>query len=125
MLFRSIYVGSGTSQRADTSTLYGYSSGSQRISQLRFVPATGFTGSVEIPYVACNSSGTPIASGKLCLGVVEEMGDFSDISSSTWCYKYVLELSDADVIDGYSDGTFLPNASITRGQMAKILYNLL
>ena len=29
------------------------------------------------------------------------------------------------VISGYSDGTFLPNASITRGQMAKILYNLL
>ena len=109
----TIYVGSGTSQRADTSTLYGYSSGSQRISQLRFVPATGFTGSVEIPYVACNSSGTPIASGKLCLGVVEEMEDFSDISSSTWCYKYVLELSDADVIDGYSDGTFKPDNQVT------------
>ena len=95
--------------RADTSTLYGYSSGSQRISQLRFVPASGFTGSVEIPYVACNSSGTPFASGKLCLGVVREMEDFSDISSSTWCYKYVLELSDAGVIDGYSDGTFKPD----------------
>ena len=116
-----IYVGSGTSQRADTSTLYGYSSGSQRISQLRFVPATGFTGSVEIPYVACNSSGTPIASGKLCLGVVEEMGDFSDISSSTWCYKYVLELSDADVIDGYSDGTFKPDNQVTYGAALKLI----
>ena len=117
----TIYVGSGTSQRADTATLYGYSSGSQRISQLRFVPATGFTGSVEIPYVACNSSGTPIASGKLCLGVVEEMGDFSDISSSTWCYKYVLELSDADVIDGYSDGTFKPNNQVTYGAALKLI----
>ena len=117
----TIYVGSGTSQRADTSTLYGYSSGSQRISQLRFVPATGFTGSVEIPYVACNSSGTPIASGKLCLGVVEEMEDFSDISSSTWCYKYVLELSDADVIDGYSDGTFKPDNQVTYGAALKLI----
>ncbi len=117
----TIYVGSGTSQRADTSTLYGYSSGSQRISQLRFVPATGFTGSVEIPYVACNSSGMPIASGKLCLGVVEEMGDFSDISSSTWCYKYVLELSDADVIDGYSDGTFKPDNQVTYGAALKLI----
>ena len=117
----TIYVGSGTSQRADTSTLYGYSSGSQRISQLRFVPATGFTGSVEIPYVACNSSGTPIASGKLCLGVVEEMGDFSDISSSTWCYKYVLELSDANVIDGYSDGTFKPDNQVTYGAALKLI----
>ena len=117
----TIYVGSGTSQRADTSTLYGYSSGSQRISQLRFVPATGFTGSVEIPYVACNSSGTPIASGKLCLGVVEEMEDFSDISSSTWCYKYVLELNDADVIDGYSDGTFKPDNQVTYGAALKLI----
>ena len=117
----TIYVGSGTSQRADTSTLYGYSSGSQRISQLRFVPATGFTGSVEIPYVACNSSGMPIASGKLCLGVVEEMEDFSDISSSTWCYKYVLELSDADVIDGYSDGTFKPDNQVTYGAALKLI----
>ena len=117
----TIYVGSGTSQRADTSTVYGYSSGSQRISQLRFVPATGFTGSVEIPYVACNSSGTPIASGKLCLGVVEEMEDFSDISSSTWCYKYVLELSDADVIDGYSDGTFKPDNQVTYGAALKLI----
>lgn len=117
----TIYVGSGTSQRADTSTLYGYSSGSQRISQLRFVPATGFTGSVEIPYVACSSSGTPIASGKLCLGVVEEMEDFSDISSSTWCYKYVLELSDADVIDGYSDGTFKPDNQVTYGAALKLI----
>ena len=117
----TIYVGSGTSQRADTSTLYGYSSGSQRISQLRFVPATGFTGSVEIPYVACNSSGTPIAGGKLCLGVVEEMEDFSDISSSTWCYKYVLELSDAGVISGYSDGTFRPSDTVTYGAALKLI----
>ena len=117
----TIYVGSGTSKRADTSTLYGYSSGNERISQLRFVPATGFTGSVEIPYVACNSSGTPIASGKLCLGVVEEMEDFSDINSSTWCYKYVLELSDADVIDGYSDGTFKPDNQVTYGAALKLI----
>ena len=29
------------------------------------------------------------------------------------------------VISGYEDGAFRPNQSITRGQMAKILYNLL
>ena len=117
----TIYVGSGTSQRADTSTLYGYSSGSQRISQLRFVPASGFTGSVEIPYVACNSSGVPFASGKLCLGVVREMEDYSDIDSSTWCYKYVLELSDAGVISGYSDGTFRPSDTVTYGAALKLI----
>ena len=117
----TIYVGSGTSTRANTSTVYGYSSGSQRISQLRFVPASGFTGSVEIPYVACNSSGVPFASGKLCLGVVREMEDYSDIDSSTWCYKYVLELSDAGVISGYSDGTFRPSDTVTYGAALKLI----
>ena len=117
----TIYVGSGTATRANTSTVYGYSSGNQRISQLRFVPASGFTGSVEIPYVACNSSGVPFASGKLCLGVVREMEDYSDIDSSTWCYKYVLELSDAGVISGYSDGTFRPNDTVTYGAALKLI----
>ena len=117
----TIYVGSGTATRANTSTVYGYSSGSQRISQLRFVPASGYTGSVEIPYVACNSSGVPFASGKLCLGVVREMEDYSDIDSSTWCYKYVLELSDAGVISGYSDGTFRPSDTVTYGAALKLI----
>ena len=29
------------------------------------------------------------------------------------------------IIGGYTDGTFKPNNNITRGQMAKILYNLM
>ena len=29
------------------------------------------------------------------------------------------------VISGYSDGSFKPHSNITRGQMAKILYNLM
>ena len=29
------------------------------------------------------------------------------------------------VISGYADGTFQAGANITRGQMAKILYNLM
>lgn len=117
----TIYVGSGTSVRANTSTVYGYSSGNQRISQLRFVPASGYTGSVEIPYMAYNSNGAPFASGKLCLGVVRAMENYSDIDSSTWCYKYVLELSDAGVISGYSDGTFRPSDTVTYGAALKLI----
>lgn len=116
----TLYVGSGTSVRADTETLYTYSGGSQQMSQLRFVPASGYTGSVEIPYVAY-SGDNAIASGKLCLGIVREMEDFSDIDSSTWCYKYVLELSDAGVIDGYEDGRFRPDNQVTYGAALKLI----
>ena len=117
----TVYVGSGTSVKANTSTLYGYSSGSQLISQLRFVPATGYTGSVEIPYAACNTSGTPIAYGKFCLGIVNAKKEFSDVTSSTWCYKYVTELSDASIISGYADGSFKPNNTVTYGAALKLI----
>lgn len=115
-----VYVGTG-STRANTTTRYGYSSGSQRISQLRFVPASGFTGSVELPYVAYNSSNKAIASGKFCLGVVNRIASYSDMNASTWCYKYVVELSDANVISGYKNGTFRPNNTVTYGEALKLI----
>lgn len=107
---------------ADTSTKYSYSSsGSRPMSQLKFTPASNYTGSVEIPYLAYDKNGTAIAAGKFCLGVVSTRKTFSDISSSTWCYKYVTELSSAGVIDGYSNGTFKEKNAITYGAALKLI----
>lgn len=118
----TIYVGSGTTRKADTKTLYSYSnSDTWQISQLRFVPASGYTGSVEIPYVACNSTGTPVAAGKFCLGVVPSVKKFSDVTSTTWCYKYITELASAGVIDGYADGTYKFNSTVTYGAALKLI----
>jgi hypothetical protein len=114
----TIYVGSGTTTPANTTTQYTYAS---TLSQLRFVPATNYTGNVEIPYVALNSSGTAIASGIFSMGVVTARKTFSDINSSTWCYKYVTELSDASVISGYADGSFKPNSTVTYGAALKLI----
>ena len=113
--------GGYVSYKADTSTRYGYNSGTQLISQLKFVPTSGYTGPVEIPYVAYNSAGDAIASGIFSLGVVNTVRRFTDVTSSTWCYKYVTELSDAGVIDGYSDASFRPNNSITYGAALKLI----
>ena len=117
----TVYVGTGTATRATTDALYGYSTGTQRMSQLRFVPASTFTGSVEIPYVAYNSSGTAFAVGLFSLGVLNNPRTFKDVSSSTWCYKYVVELSDANVIDGYADGSFKPDSTVTYGAALKLI----
>ena len=38
---------------------------------------------------------------------------------------YIQTMAAQQVINGYDDGTFRPQANITRGQMAKILYNLM
>ena len=116
----TVYVGSG-STRATTNTLYTYGSGTQQISQLRFVPTSTFTGSVQIPYVAYNSSGTAFATGLFSLGVLNNAKSFRDVSSSTWCYKYVVELSDANVIDGYADGSFKPDNTVTYGAALKLI----
>ena len=38
---------------------------------------------------------------------------------------YIRTMVAQGVINGYSDGSFMPHSNITRGQMAKILYNLM
>lgn len=48
---------------------------------------------------------------------------FKDVPTSHSFYKHIAYLNDAGVIDGFSDGTFRPNAPLTRGQLAVILYN--
>ena len=54
-----------------------------------------------------------------------EEGDwFSDISGH-WAEKAIIKAVNNGWIKGYDDGTFRPNNPITRGQMAKILYNLM
>ena len=37
---------------------------------------------------------------------------------------YIQTMAAQGILGGYGDGSFKPNSSITRGQMAKILYNL-
>ena len=116
----TVRLSNGT--KADTSTLYAYSgSGSNTISNLQFVPASGFTGSVEIPYVAYNTSGNAIAMGSFSLGVMRSIPKFSDVSPSAWYYQYVVEMCDAGVINGFSNGTFQPNSNVTYGQALKLI----
>ena len=108
--------------KADTKTLYTYStSGNYAISSLQFVPATGFTGNVEIPYVAYNASGNAVGSGIFSLGVVNSVPKFKDVTSATWCYKYVAEMCDAGVINGYGDNTYRPNSALTYGAALKLI----
>ena len=113
-----LYCGS---TRADLTTNYSYTSSSDSMTQLRFVPNGAYTGSVSIPYVALGSSGTAIAAGTVSLGIVNSVKKFTDISTSTWCYKYITELSDANIISGYSNGSFQEKNTITYGAALKLI----
>ena len=113
-----LYVGS---YAADTTSAYSYGSDTDSMSQLRFIPNSGFTGSVSIPYVALRSSGTALGAGVVSIGVVDSVKKFTDNSTSTWCYKYVTELASANVISGYSNGTFQEKNTITYGAALKLI----
>jgi hypothetical protein len=46
---------------------------------------------------------------------------FTDVHTDDWFYPPVLDLYTLGVISGYQDGTFRPNATITRGQFTKVV----
>ena len=45
---------------------------------------------------------------------------YSDVNSNNWFNNAVSTLSNMGIIDGYPDGSFRPNAGITRAEFAKI-----
>ncbi|MEK3978661.1 S-layer homology domain-containing protein [Psychrobacillus sp. FSL K6-2836] len=50
-----------------------------------------------------------------------EAAGFSDLNSTHVHYSSVIDLTDRGVLKGFKDGTFKPEASVTRGQAAKII----
>ncbi len=50
---------------------------------------------------------------------------FSDLASDHWAYKPISDMTAKGILNGYPDGTFKPNQSITRAEFAKILTNTL
>ena len=46
---------------------------------------------------------------------------FSDVPSGHWSYQAVTKLAQAGVIEGYGDGTFKGDKSITRYEMAQMV----
>ena len=59
------------------------------------------------------------------LEVVKYNDEFTDISGEEWHANYVATMKELDFLEGYEDGSFRPNAKITRGEMATILSNII
>lgn len=47
--------------------------------------------------------------------------NFTDVSSSYWARNFISELSQRDIIAGFPDGSFRPDAPVTRAQFAAML----
>ena len=46
---------------------------------------------------------------------------FSDVPAGSTFYPYIETLFNSGIVAGYADGTFGPNANVTRAQIAKIV----
>lgn len=46
---------------------------------------------------------------------------FWDVSKDHWAFEYIAELVDRGVIKGYDDGSFKPNATVSRAEWAKMM----
>jgi hypothetical protein len=91
----------------------------------------GSTGKDGRLYFNPNSSLTR-AQAATMIGRTQEKGydsvelTFADAAKiPAYATAYIQTMAAQGVISGYTDGTFKPNNPITRGQMAKILYNLM
>ena len=47
--------------------------------------------------------------------------DYKDVNEGVWYFDALFELSKAGVISGYPDGTFMPNKTVTFGEMIKMM----
>lgn len=54
-----------------------------------------------------------------------KMGVFKDVPETDYAYKHIKKLKDYGIVNGYSDGTFCPDDTITRREMAIIIANAL
>jgi hypothetical protein len=53
--------------------------------------------------------------------LVEYNGGFKDVKANDWHADYIATAKALGLIDGYADGSFRPNATIKRAEMAAIL----
>ena len=73
-----------------------------------------------------SSSKKEVFIGSVTAPVVEEepiknIKKVVDLNENHWAYESVAELSDKGVVNGFADGTFLPDANVTREQFVKML----
>lgn len=62
-----------------------------------------------------------LLTGVLLMQTLVFAATFRDITSTHWAYQYIIELTKNNVINGYTDGTFKPENTITRAEFIKLV----
>lgn len=64
---------------------------------------------------------TKIVVMSFALSAGENAPQFIDVSSDDWFYQYVTTAAECGIVNGYEDGAFLPDNSITREEMSAVI----
>jgi len=51
--------------------------------------------------------------------------EFNDLRSNHWAYKHIMQLKDLGIVVGYPDGSYRPDADVTRAEFATIVIKAL
>ena len=81
----------------------------------------------EVAYYGIADKVTPqTLYGEVRLEVEKQLMDevervtFSDVGYKHWAHYYITQMQKVEVIDGYNDGTYKPEKTVTRAEFAKI-----
>ena len=80
---------------------------------------------IDLERIRAVSEGTQPVTATAYLLTLVGRHPFSDLGPDSWADDPVQYLVDAGVVAGYDDGTFRPNANVTRAQFAKMLVGAL
>ncbi|MBR2894512.1 MAG: S-layer homology domain-containing protein [Oscillospiraceae bacterium] len=115
-LYKDYENGTGTTVLSTEYFSYSDNFGVSNLNRITYVPTTGFSGTVEIPFFSTTLSGLSI-NGKIQITVTAPPApSFTDVNSSKWYASYVNRLSTAGIIKGTSATTFSPNANMKYGE---------
>ena len=95
----------------------GYTS----VGTLTYVPVTGYSGTVTIPFSAFTTGGV-IINGKVSIKVTATATVvFSDVSTTAWSYPYITRLASLGVVGGVTGTTYGPKQQVKWGEALKMV----
>ena len=99
------------------SSVTGYTS----VGTLTYVPVTGYSGTVTIPFSAFTTGGV-IINGKVSIKVTATATVvFSDVSTTAWSYPYITRLASLGVVGGVTGTTYGPKQQVKWGEALKMV----
>ena len=101
------YTGSGTTYSA--------------LSTVTYVPVTGYSGTVTLPFSAFTTTGS-IINGKVSIQVTATaLVTFTDVATTSWSYPYITRLASLGVVGGVTATTYGAKQQVKWGEALKMV----